>query len=112
MRLQLATYKLTTQQIHTPFAEVAALPVETSDSVSHAIQRFRESKEIQDQAEYYRQRRLSTICRREARTTRQAKSTLSPQQLITTAVPTVAPIPLPRPSNLTRNPSTIAEIPS
>jgi hypothetical protein len=108
MRLQLATYKVTTQQIHTPFAEVAALPVATADSVSHAIQRFRESKEIQDQADYYRQRRLSTICRREARRTRHEKSTaMSPQQ------PQPQPtIPIPRPSNLTRKPSTIAEIPS
>src|SRR5277367_989843 len=111
MRLRLATHKVTTQQIHTPFAELAALPIETSDSVSHAIQRFRESKEIQDQAEYYRQRRLSTICRRESRRTRQAKSTMSPQQPPTT-VPTVAPMPIPRPLILIRKPSTIAEIPS
>src|SRR5271155_5360528 len=105
MRLQLATYKLTTQQIHTPFAEVAALPVETSDSVSHAIQRFRESKEIQDQADYYRQRRLSTICRRDARRTRLERSTSSPQQSTITTIPT-APIDIPRRSNLTRNSST------
>jgi hypothetical protein len=112
MRLQLATYKVTTEQIHTPFSELAALPIDTSDSVSRAIQRFRESKEIQDQADYYRQRRLSTICRREARRTRLEKSTMSPPQPHMTTVPTTAPIDIPRRSNLTRNPSTIAEIPS
>jgi len=113
MRLQLATYKVKTDQVHTPFSELASSPVETSNSVSHAIQRFRKGKEIQDQAEYYRQRRLSTICRREARRTRHEKSTMSLQQPSTvTTVPTTAPIDIPRPSNLNRKPCTIVEIPS
>ena len=82
---------------------------ESPDPVSQAIQRFRESKETQNQAEYYRQRRLSTICRREARRMRHAKSTMPPQQRTTTTT-SIAPINIPRAPFLRRKPSTIVEI--
>ena len=72
--------------------ELSALSIDPSDSVSKAIQRFRESKTIQDQAEYHRKHRLSTICRRDSRRTRRQKAK------------GVLP--------LTRKPSTIIEIPS
>ena len=109
-RLRLAAYKISTQQIHTPFPELATLPIDPSDTVSQAIQRFRESKRIQDQREYYSKRRLSVICRREARRTRRAKST----NPIITLTSTSAAIPMnfTLKSGLARQPSTIPEVPS
>ena len=96
----MAAYKVSTQQIHTPFSELAVLPKDSSDSVSKAIQRFRESKRIQDQAEYYRKHRLATICRRESRRTRHQK-----------LKPTII-APIAQRTRITRQPSTITEVPS
>jgi len=96
----LAAYKVSTQQIHTPFSELAALPTDSSDSVSKAIQRFRESKRIQDQADYYRKHRLATICRRESRRTRHQKSK-----------PTII-APVAQRTRIIRQPSAITEVPS
>ena len=74
-RLRLAAYKVSTQQIHTPFAELSALPTVSSDSVSHAIERFQESKKLQERAEYYRKYGLAKVCHRESRRMRREKST-------------------------------------
>ena len=76
-RLRLAAYKVTTQQIHTPFSELAPLRTDSHDSVSQAIQRFHESKRLQERAEFYRSHRLDTTCRRESWRTRHAKSSSS-----------------------------------
>lgn len=76
-RLRLAAYKVTTQQIHAPFSELALLPTDSQDSVSQAIQRFRESKRLQEKTEFYRNHRLDTTCRRESWRARHAKSTSS-----------------------------------
>jgi hypothetical protein len=53
--------------MHAPLAELSIIPIESSDCVSKAIQQFRESKTREDQANYYRERRLAKICRRESR---------------------------------------------
>ena len=96
----MAAYKVSTQQIHTPFSELATLPIDSSDSVSKAIQRFRESKRIQDQADYYRKHRLATICRRESRRTRHQNSK-----------PTII-APVAQRTRIIRQPSAITEVPS
>src|SRR5271156_5266007 len=76
-RLSLAAYKIRTQQIHTPLGELASLSDDCPDTaVSIAIQRFRESKQRQEQAKFFRQHCLSTICRREARVTRRQQKKL------------------------------------
>jgi hypothetical protein len=100
----LASYKISTQQIHTPFSELSALPIDSQDPVSQAIQRFKESKILEDRADYYRQRRLATICRREARRTRHAKSTNPPPKSMSSTTS--------QRRGLIRCPSTIIELPS
>ena len=67
------------------------MPEDSSDSVSKAIQRFRESKRIQDQADYFRKHRLSTICRRESRRTRHQK--LKPKPRLITQPSTITEVP-------------------
>jgi hypothetical protein len=105
-RLRLAAYKVSSQQIHTPLSDLAVLPADTGDkSVSLAIQRFRESKQIQDKAEYFRKHRLSTICRRESRRTRHEKKSKRKQ-------PPTFPSTMAKRTRLIRQPSTITEVPS
>jgi len=102
-RLRLAAYKVSTQQIHTPVSELAFLPASRPDtSVSQAIQRFRESKKLQDQAKYFRKHRLSTICRRDARRTRRAQKQKQSTTTATQVTTTIKP-------HLVRHPSTIME---
>lgn len=77
-RLQLAAYKVSTQQIHTPLSELSSLPVQSpSDAVSHAIQQFRESTRMQNYAQHYRSRKLEIACRRDSRRARRSKTTIS-----------------------------------
>jgi hypothetical protein len=102
---------VSTQQIHSSLTELAALPSDSSDPVSQAIQRFRESKRIEDQAEYFRTHRLATTCRRESRRMRHAKSTKTVPPITVTSQTSI-PINLAQRTRLIRQPSTIVEIPS
>jgi|SRR5579859_5336744 hypothetical protein len=93
----MAAYKVSTHQIHTPFNELASQPSTCTDtSVSLAIQRFHKSKKIQDQAQFFRAHRLSTICRRESRRVRRLQISTNSSK------PQVKP-------QLIRQPSTITE---
>jgi hypothetical protein len=84
-RLRLASYKISTQQIHTPLSELSSLPVQSpSDAVSHAIQQFRESTRMQHHTKLSRSSKLEIACRRDSRRTRRIKTSAAPSTSITT----------------------------
>ena len=101
--MRLAAYKVSTHQIHTPISELSPLQIDTFDSVSQAIRRFRESEIRQERADYYRKHNLATICRREARRTRTTLTRKAPSKRLHTH---------PAAKRLIRHPPTIIEVPS
>ena len=78
-RLQLAAYKVSTQQIHTPLSELSPLPIQSpSDTISQAIQQFRESTRRQNHTPHHRSSQLERACRRDLRRTRRNKLSTHP----------------------------------
>lgn len=111
-RLRLASYKISTQQIHTPLSELSSLPTQSpSDAVSQAIQQFRESTRMQHHTKLSRSSKLEIACRRDSRRTRRTKISASSTTIAADLAKKYLQLPrLPQPVALSRTVSMLSTI--